>query len=38
MEHPLTVPALIAAVALGLVHLLSGKLRFLEGVPRSRWL
>ena len=30
--------ALIAAVVLAAVHLLGGKLRFLEGVPRSRWL
>ena len=30
--------ALIAAVILAAVHLVGGKLRFLEGVPRSRWL
>lgn len=30
--------ALAAAVALTLVHLTAGRLRFLEGVPRSRWL
>jgi zinc transporter ZupT len=38
MEQALTVPALVAALVLGLVHLFSGKLCFLEGVPRSRWL
>ncbi len=38
MEHQLTVPALLAALALGLVHVLASKLRFLEGTPRSRWL
>lgn len=32
------VAALIGALALAAVHLLSGTLRFLEGVPRSRWL
>lgn len=32
------VVALAAALALTLVHLLAGKLRFLEGIPRSRWL
>lgn len=30
--------ALAAAVALTVVHLTAGKLRFLEGIPRSRWL
>ena len=30
--------ALAAALALTLVHLMAGKLRFLEGIPRSRWL
>lgn len=30
--------ALGAAMALTLVHLAAGKLRFLDGVPRSRWL
>lgn len=30
--------ALVAAVALTVVHLTAGKLRFLEGIPRSRWL
>ena len=30
--------SLIAVVALVVVHLLSGKLRFLEGNPRSAWL
>lgn len=30
--------ALGAAIVLVIIHLFSGKLRFLEGVPRSRWL
>jgi hypothetical protein len=30
--------ALAAAVALTVVHLVAGRLRFLEGIPRSRWL
>ena len=30
--------ALIGALALAAVHLLGGRLRFLEGIPRSRWL
>ena len=30
--------ALAAALALAVVHLFAGKLRFLAGVPRSRWL
>jgi hypothetical protein len=30
--------ALAAALALTLVHIGAGKLRFLEGIPRSRWL
>ncbi len=30
--------ALAAAFVLVIIHLFSGKLRFLEGVPRSRWL
>jgi zinc transporter ZupT len=30
--------ALIAVIALTLVHLFAGKLRFLEGTPRSAWL
>lgn len=34
--HPLL--ALAAALVLGKVHLLAGRLRFLDGVPRSRWL
>jgi zinc transporter ZupT len=38
VEQTLTIPALVGALVLGLVHLFSGKLRFLEGVPRSRWL
>lgn len=32
------VAALICALVLAAVHLQSGKLRFLEGIPRSRWL
>ncbi len=28
----------VAAVVLALVHVFAGKLRFLEGIPRSRWL
>lgn len=28
----------VAAVALALVHLFAGRLRFLDGIPRSRWL
>ena len=32
------VAALLAALALASVHLLSSRLRFLEGIPRSRWL
>lgn len=32
-------PGLVAAVAvLVVIHLFAGKLRFLNGVPRSRWL
>ena len=39
LQHgPMPLLALIAAAALALVHLLAGKLRFLEGIPRSRWL
>ncbi len=30
--------AFVAAAVLALVHLFAGKLRFLEGAPRSRWL
>ena len=30
--------ALLLSAALGLVHLGAGKLRFLDSVPRSRWL
>lgn len=37
MTH-LELIALAAAVVLSLVHLLAGKLRFLEGTPRRRWL
>lgn len=32
------VVALFAALGLALVHLYGGKLRFLEGTPRSIWL
>ncbi len=32
------IAALAAALALAVVHLLGGRMRFLEGVPRSRWL
>jgi hypothetical protein len=32
------VVSLLAAVGLTVVHLLSGKMRFLEGTPRSIWL
>jgi hypothetical protein len=32
------VVSLLAAVGLAVVHFLSGKLRFLEGIPRSIWL
>jgi zinc transporter ZupT len=28
----------LAAIALAVVHVVAGKLRFLEGIPRSRWL
>ncbi len=38
MEDTLSVPALVGAVVLGLVHVLAGRLRSLQGVPRSRWL
>ena len=31
-------PALVAVAGLAVVHLIAGKLRFLEGIPRSRWL
>ncbi len=33
-----TLLALLAAIVLTAVHLLSGRLRFLGGVPRSAWL
>jgi hypothetical protein len=32
------VPAPVAAIGLAIVHIITGKLRFLEGTPRSRWL
>lgn len=35
-EHELQ--ALLGATVLALVHLFSGRLRFMEGIPRSRWL
>lgn len=31
-------PALGAAMALALIHVFAGKMRFLSGIPRSRWL
>ena len=34
----MSVEAALAAVLLAAVHVFAGKLRFLEGVPRSRWL
>ncbi|HEV2130891.1 MAG TPA: hypothetical protein VGR27_07305 [Longimicrobiaceae bacterium] len=34
----LPLPSLFAAAGLALVHLFAGKLRFLEAIPRSRWL
>jgi len=34
----LELASLAAALALAVVHLLAGALRFIEGVPRSRWL
>jgi uncharacterized membrane protein len=33
-----TATSLFAAIILALVHLLAGKMRFLYGIPRSRWL
>lgn len=33
-----SVPSLIAALALAIVHASAGNLRFLHGTPRSRWL
>ena len=30
--------ALIAVLGLAFIHVIAGKLRFLEGTPRSRWL
>lgn len=36
MSYPLL--SLLAAAALALVHLFAGRLRFLEGIPRHRWL
>ena len=38
MENPLPLIPLLAAVVLATLHLLAGRLRFLEGIPRSRWL
>jgi zinc transporter ZupT len=34
----MTLLILLAALGLSLVHLFAGKLRFLDGIPRSRWL
>lgn len=34
----MTVASLLAATGLVLVHVFSGKLRFLRSIPRSRWL
>ncbi len=34
----LTLAPLLAAIALGLIHVLAGKLRLLSAVPRSSWL
>jgi hypothetical protein len=34
----ISVVAFLAAMGLAVVHLLAGKLRFLRGIPRSRWL
>ncbi len=36
--NPTVFVALLAATGLAIVHLFSGKLRFLEGTPRSVWL
>ncbi len=36
--NPTAFVALLAATGLAIVHLFSGKLRFLEGTPRSIWL
>lgn len=35
---PETAPSLAAAVGLAIVHLVAGKMRFLAGIPRNRWL
>ncbi len=32
------VPSFVAVIALAIIHAIAGKLRFLEGAPRSRWL
>lgn len=34
----LVIASLVAAMGLAVVHIFGGKLRFLDGVPRSRWL
>lgn len=34
----MTIPTLVAAILLALIHLIAGKLRFLSVIPRSRWL
>lgn len=38
MESAYPAVAALAALGLALVHIFAGKLRFLEGIPRSRWL
>jgi hypothetical protein len=39
MDRPLIdIAALAAAIVMVFIHLFSGRLRFLDGVPRSRWL
>lgn len=37
MTHPIPI-TLASAILLALAHLWAGRLRFLEGIPRSRWL
>lgn len=37
-EHLITFAPAFAALVLALVHVFANRLRFLEGVPRSRWL
>ncbi|MBW3656698.1 MAG: hypothetical protein KY444_11400 [Gemmatimonadetes bacterium] len=38
MQENVRYLALAAAVGLALVHVFAGRMRFLEGIPRSRWL